>query len=1223
MFDRQPQRISYRIGGSLPPNAPTYVVRQADRELERYLQAGEFCYVLNSRQMGKSSLKLRTIQRLTDRGIACVNIDLNGVGDRDISAAQWYYSLADELATELDLKSELATFWGSHLDISDLKRLGKFIDKIVLEQIDRPIAIFIDEIDKVLSLGAFTDDFFGLIRNCAERRATSPKYQRLAFVLLGVATPSDLIKDKQTTPLNIGRSIELTGLQSTDDLSPLIQGLVGISANPNQTILEILDWTGGQPFLTQKICQLVVDSSHESILEIIQTQIIANWECQDHPVHLKTISNRLLGNEAISSLLLQQYRHICTSDDSLDANNSLGQQWLKLSGLVVERAGKLQVYNPIYARVFNIDWIDRALINICPHANALTDWLDHGRPDTLLLNGDALDQAIAWKDEQWQKNRSIGIEGADFIDRSQAKRTDRKLSEIKNRIRRFVKILSALIIVGLILLFALIWLGRDLDIAGKIHKVDSTSNQIIRQYEFAPIASLKAAIVNGNKFQDTLPIDSTPTPKLVLQKLVDSIQEIDEIHTHQRGVNSVYFCNDDRIFTAGTDGSIKLWNRDISGKSQKILDSQDKIKINSFTSENSACTNIFAAGSGDGSIRLWKMGVDTTQRKLPIEYQKAHQHDDNKDAGVQNVRLVRDRDDHNLYILSTGKSDGRLKKWRVENNHKLTLIWDRLAHKNGVISLNLNGDRDRIGTAGQDQTAKIWDLDGNLLQTLTGHLDSVNSINFCSTASQNCSTTKSEIEIATGSSDGTVRLWDADGKYIQPIDTHIGEVRAVRFSPDGKLLATASAKDPTASNGSSVRIWNLEDRKLVTEFKGHHGAIESMRFHPQFDGNSDRFQQLATSGYEDSIIRIWKIPPVISPNDKHQGKINSVRFDRADSRYFITAGADGTIRWWSHPDDGYPHVIDTFVNYKHKIEFVSIRIHPILGVKMIAASDTKGMTRLLKIEGDRIVEISSFDTEQGKIESIDWNYKASGDKSNLYLLATTGNINENIKIWAIDPTQYGIVNPKILYKNDWKISNLTVRFSEDGKNLLIGAEKGNVILIKNIDRLLDRPNVDRLKVPTDSKVTIGSSPKDDQTFTIVSHEGEIWRSTLEPKLINDLPIETYQAGTENIAISSKDNEIATGGAGAALRLWDLQGRQLADFRGYWGTIRSINFSKDGKYILAGGDDGIPRVWWIDRQIPQLIQQGCQWLAQGYLKSHSAAGAASEKINSSFIDTCQK
>jgi WD40 repeat protein len=130
---------------------------------------------------------------------------------------------------------------------------------------------------------------------------------------------------------------------------------------------------------------------------------------------------------------------------------------------------------------------------------------------------------------------------------------------------------------------------------------------------------------------------------------------------------------------------------------------------------------------------------------------------------------------------------------------------------------------------------------------------------------------------------------------------------------------------------------------------------------------------------------------------------------------------------------------------------------------------------------------------------------------------------------------------------------------------------------------------------------------DNRSFTIVSKEGRIWRSNLEPKII-DGPIETYQAGTANIAIS-QDGKIATGGTGAALRLWDLQGRdlhqgrQIADFRGYWGTIRSINFSSkatdgNGEYLLAGGDDGIPRVWQIDREIPDLIEQGCKWLKQG-------------------------
>ena len=150
-----------------------------------------------------------------------------------------------------------------------------------------------------------------------------------------------------------------------------------------------------------------------------------------------------------------------------------------------------------------------------------------------------------------------------------------------------------------------------------------------------------------------------------------------------------------------------------------------------------------------------------------------------------------------------------------------------------------------------------------------------------------------------------------------------------------------------------------------------------------------------------------------------------------------------------------------------------------------------------------------------------------------------------------------------------------------------------MILLKKIDALPQQPEIYTLPLAIKSKVTIGFSP-DNQSFTIVSHEGQILRSSLKPELINKQPIETYQAGTENIAIG-KNGYIATGGAGAALRMWDVEGHQLADFRGYWGTINSVNFSEDGRYLLAGGDDGVPRIWRIDRQIPELIEQAQKWL----------------------------
>jgi len=69
MNDKPDLHYEYQVGGSLPVDAPTYVRRQADQDFYDGLKAGEFCYVLNSRQMGKSSLRVQTMARLQQRNL--------------------------------------------------------------------------------------------------------------------------------------------------------------------------------------------------------------------------------------------------------------------------------------------------------------------------------------------------------------------------------------------------------------------------------------------------------------------------------------------------------------------------------------------------------------------------------------------------------------------------------------------------------------------------------------------------------------------------------------------------------------------------------------------------------------------------------------------------------------------------------------------------------------------------------------------------------------------------------------------------------------------------------------------------------------------------------------------------------------------------------------------------------------------------------------------------
>ena len=830
----------YQLGGSLPADTPVYAKRKADDELYQSLKAGdevyqtlrtgEFCYVLNSRQMGKSSLRVRTMRRLQEDGIACADVDITEIGSGDVTQNMWYAGIIKILARGFSLTEfKMRSWWQEQTHLSPVQRLGEFIESVLLASVEGNLVIFIDEIDSVLGLDFSLDDFFAWIRACYNKRVDHPEYNRLTFCLLGVATPGDLIQDKRRTPFNIGRAIELNGFQ-LQEAQPLVLGLKGQVANPQEVLKEILSWTGGQPFLTQKVCRLVVEESlltplnEESpqtplnkggtlVEQVVRKRIIENWEAQDEPEHLKTIRDRILRNEQRAGRLLGLYQQVL-DQGSVDYDGSEEQTELRLSGLVVKKDGCLQVSNRIYQAVFDQAWLEKAFAKLRPYSESFTVWVDSGCTDeSRLLRGEALKEAQDWASgkslsdldykflaagqdlekkaiqlEKLEAEATLEIEKQKKEAAEQAYRVVEEANkQAKRTIRRGGLALGLFSVVAMIVAVVTgikatenFKLSEEAKTGARLEQQGiNIERQIKDNYYYGTsgegVDILYEAMETGqelfNIVKDGRLLTEYPAliPLYALQQSLSKFRERATLQGHQDGLSSVAFSPDgQKLVTASRDSTAIIW--DLQGNQIAVLPGhQDGLSSVAFSPDGQK----LVTASGDGTARIWDL------RGNEIALLQGHQ------EGVNSVAFSPDGQK-----LVTASGDGTARIWDLLGNEIAVFP----GHQGWVSSVAFSPDGQKLATASGDGTARIWDLLGNKIALLQGYQDWVSSVAFSPDGQK----------LATASGDGTARIWDLQGNEIALLQGHQDWVNSVAFSPDGQKLATAS-RDGTA------RIWAVEE----------------------------------------------------------------------------------------------------------------------------------------------------------------------------------------------------------------------------------------------------------------------------------------------------------------------------------------------------------------------------------------------------------------------------
>ncbi|HMU37603.1 MAG TPA: AAA-like domain-containing protein [Pseudomonadota bacterium] len=868
--------LRFQPGGTLKEGS-FYVERPADMELPEALSQGEFCYVLAPRQIGKSSLRVRTAKLLQSKGIRCAGIDLTKIGSQELNPDSWFYALTQEVAMQLNLARDPWEFWKKLEATTPTHRFTQFLRSEVLSQILGKVVLFIDEIDTVLSLPFSSDDFFAAIRAVYNDRAEDPQLERLTFCLVGVAAPGDLIRNPTRTPFNIGKGIILEDFLPKE-AACFLPGLLDAGGDPDRLLAAVLYWTDGHPYMTQRICEALThdqsrDREEERVERIVESVFLRDGRNREPNL---TYAESRLRNHPQLGPLLSVYRNLLQGIPILAERDDPIQMELHLAGLVARRnidgKSQLAVRNRIFATVYDLNWVrskeSRRMLD-----EPLLRWLASSKQSDFLLRGAALKQSLDWsrgRRDITDEEREFLLAGLEMAQQEEAER--RQAAEEKNRAERAEAQARARRQIIIVLSAALGFLFLALMGVASQYLRAEQQRQLAEDSALAE-RGLRAAVI-------------AKQPGRQIEALVSGLTVVGSSLHEKWGARSLSPTAIEGLLTATRAG---VYSRVLSGHNDEIRSAQF-----------SPSGEYVVSASIDRTARIWDVRTGQTVRILRghsagirwAAYSPSGKHivtaaQDhtvriwNAATGVEIRTLLGHTDEvrsatyspDGKYVL-TASADRTARIWDAETGNELRKL---VSHTLGVLSAVYSSDGKKILTAGMDQTARIWDVEtGNILLVLEGHANAIRSAAFSPDGKY----------IVTASYDNTARLCSAEtGKSVFTLEGHSSELRTAVYSPDGKNILTASL-DQTA------RIWDAETGKLLTSLEGHKSGVRSASYSP--DG-----MLIVTASY-DNTVRIWDIHRgrALVSLDAHTNPVRSAMFS-PDGMEILTASSDHSARVWN------------------------------------------------------------------------------------------------------------------------------------------------------------------------------------------------------------------------------------------------------------------------------------------------------------------------------------
>lgn len=471
-----------------------------------------------------------------------------------------------------------------------------------------------------------------------------------------------------------------------------------------------------------------------------------------------------------------------------------------------------------------------------------------------------------------------------------------------------------------------------------------------------------------------------------------------------------------------------------------------------------------------------------------------------------------------------------------------TRLREFIGHTGSVKALGITPDGNFLVTGGDDSTVRVWEVNtAKQMRVFQGHQkrDASDSPSKGVTA---IAIRKDGKQIASGSADGAMRIWD-----LTTIDHHkaLGEAGdslwIVAYSPDGKKLAAAGSD-------KTIRVYNAETYKLEATLSGAKSPITSLAFFP--DSN-----KLASAG-GDMVVVIWDVAKgsVVKELTGHESAILGLAISD-DGKRIITGSADRTIRCFS------PEVEKALWTWTTRSAVCSVAIQR--GAKQIAAGLADGSLMIVDISGPNPKDTSSLASHVAGVSCLA--FSEDGER-----LASVGG-DGNLCIWTVG--EKGTLSKLVKFEGQGKAGMAGVSFPLTGVAFARDSRYVASVGADGIVRIWDivaKCESRSLHGHTDWVTSVAFSP-DGRSIASVGVDKD-----KKVRIFDLPPFESNASGghllpVNAVAVSPDGKIAATAATDQTIKLWDIAtGKDVGTLIGDSDKPFAITFLGNDALVMGGG-----------------------------------------------------